>query len=244
MGFLDRRLDKKLVEWATRNGFRYDLASQRPKTGMNQPKPGPAPDVFDQDRFLTSALPTARLIDKTAVQGTFLASNPPRVENVVTGGWRNLPMSALHVSWQVDEGSFDTPTSGRVDKVVVGAVTEVGLTLPTLTLSRETRVSRLLKAIDLSDVELGVPEIDRTWQIRTGDPDFARTLLDERMLEFLRGEELKKLWFETGGPFVFVGREGLLASGDLELYLNAAAEFVTRIPEPIWRARGLPASRP
>jgi hypothetical protein len=232
---------RKLEEWAAAHGFQYNRVEDRPKPGRLEAPPGPPSEVFDQDRFLASQLPTVLYVHQTADTAGLFAKHPPRIGDVLSGTWREYPVAVFNFTWRTHATHSDVPGNSRPggDMTKLCALAEVPLNAPRLLLVKETRVGRLMEKITGNeDVEIGVPELDERWTLSTEDPEFAKELLDPGMIDFLMQEDMTRNRFELAGPMLLVQGRIWMKAPNIEEGLNLTTDFADRIPPAVRKQWG------
>ncbi len=185
------------------------------------------------------------------------------VEHAITGTWNGMAVAAGDL-W-TRSYILNKPQEKRYSSIVVAhlaiAVPHVDVTTRTVADKVAGAVmdplERVLDPIDklferadpqyrekqeaygtgLAPIDLGSPEFHSRFDVTTEDPDFARSLVDSRMREWLAG-------LEAGFNFELMGRHLLVYSKrrsveDLAPLFDVATGFPDRIPPAVWRDYGL-----
>jgi uncharacterized protein DUF3137 len=122
-------------------------------------------------------------------------------ENVMWGEWRGVAITAFDY-WYYTEQQNSRGQRSRSYRRFSCAMVEVSASFPHLEVSREGLLSALADRLGLEDIELESPEFNRRYNVRAADRQFAYTLLDARMIDWL-------VSFDQGLAFEVLGNRVL-----------------------------------
>ncbi|WP_020661702.1 hypothetical protein [Amycolatopsis benzoatilytica] len=129
----------------------------------------------DGDRFVVRNWGERILQPMAPITHRYWAS---RARHVVTGWHRGRPFVAARLALSAIEGE-------AADRPVIWVYAPG--TSPALEVARVAKMeSRINAAIGQGDITVGDPEFDDAYQVRSGDPDFARAVLNPVVTAYLK----------------------------------------------------------
>lgn len=148
-----------------------------------------------------------------------------RLENVMTGSWKGLPVRCADHTERRAFGIRSMlllPSARRFSLVIA----DIGMMLPPIVIRAERLSDRLV-----DDLTFESGEFNRRFEVRCQDREFAYALVDARMMRWLL-EANEGCSFEILGGRLLASC-GLLPPSRVESVLDAAVEFSGRIPRVI-----------
>jgi hypothetical protein len=139
-----------------------------------------------------------------------------RIDEVAWGTWNGLEVKRFDLSW---------PSAGGAWTRFSCAIAPLGATCPSLVVEAKTFSAVLPAATATEAVVPGLGPFSGAYAVHCDDASFARTLLDERIVEWLGG--LDEPWgFEVGGGLVLAYGPAVLRGLDVLERLNALLDLV------------------
>jgi hypothetical protein len=226
-----RRIDH-LAKMASLHGLRY--------SGTDS-----ADSYYQSKGFLSSALPLMRANRKTAGQG---------VRHMLVGRWNGHEVAAFEYWHEEAEGwtsggSYEGSLLRVISEFLPSknedlrsgqftyfscAIVEIPAFLPSLSLSRENSRTRLEDRLGRKDVGVGDDLFDKTFEVTCEDAEFAGTLFDERLRDWLSASRLN-CDFQLGGDKVLAFQRGKLTESNALSLLEAVVGFNSHIRQELLR---------
>jgi len=159
-------------------------------------------------------------------------------ENVLWGAWQGMDLREFDY-WYYDR---TTDSKGQTSKTYYHfscVVTEIPLTAPDLSVTKENIFTRFADHVGLRDIEFESEDFNREFNVKSRDKKFANDVIDARMMQWLlqSGEG----WaFEMNGPYVLVYHKRLRPA-ELTPLLGAVKMYVDHIPKVAYSLYGDPA---
>ena len=147
-------------------------------------------------------------------------------ENVAWGTYKGLETKVFEYWYYVTSTDGKGHTSRTYHRYTC-ALANTSLFAPSLTIARETLMTRLADAVGLRDIDFESEEFNRAYQVRCGDKKFASYLIDARMMAWLLTVEGVSI--EACNDLVLVAtRRGKPAA--IPFHVGVAHAFCERIP--------------
>jgi hypothetical protein len=163
---------------------------------------------------------------------TFFGRGDDRgVEHVMWGTRNNVPMRVFDF-WYSDERTDAQGQRTRDEHRFTCVAMTLAADVPPISVGPEDLSSRISTALGFKHVRLEYDDFNRQYKVKCDDQQFARTLLDGRMMEWLLSVE-GIATLEMVGPFVLVATPKL-ASGDWPKLVTVGEQFHAHVPPAVW----------
>jgi hypothetical protein len=161
------------------------------------------------------------------------------IEHVMWGTRKNVPMR-LFDYWYYDETTDTRGNRSRNYQRFTCVAMTIAADCPSLRIGPEGVFSRIGSALGFRDVELEYDDFNRRYRVHCDDQQFAFSLLDGHMMEWLlKVEGIEDL--EIVGPFVLIAVPKL-ASEQWPALVEVAEQFHARVPRVVWATWPHPGS--
>lgn len=107
-----------------------------------------------------------------------------RVENVLTGQWREQAMRAFDY-WYYEESTDSDGNRSKTYYRYTCCLLEIDADFPPLAVTRENVFTRMADGLGFRDIELESPDFNRRFQVSAKDRRFAYAFVDARMMKWL-----------------------------------------------------------
>jgi hypothetical protein len=153
------------------------------------------------------------------------------LENVMWGRRQDVPTRVFDY-WYYDETSDTQGNRSRNYHRYTCVAMTIAADCPTLRIGQEGLITRFGSALGFRDVELEYEDFNRRYRVKCDDQQFAFSLLDGRMMEWLlHVDGIEAL--ELVGPFVLIATSKL-ASEEWAALVTVAEQFHAQIPRVVW----------
>src|SRR3954471_5838108 len=180
------------------------------------------------DVFRSLALPFG-LFDKGDGRGT---------ENVLWGTWQGLDLREFDY-WYYEESTDSEGHTSRSYSHFSCVVTQVALTAPDLSVTRENLFTRFADHVGLRDIEFESEEFNRAYNVKSGDRKFANDVIDARMMQWLL-QSPEGYAFDMNGPFVLAYCKRLRPVELAPLFVTLEG-YLEHVPKVAYSLHGDPA---
>lgn len=159
-----------------------------------------------------------------------------RASNLVAGTLQERPVVMFDYEYTVDRHDADGKRTSSTHQFS-GVKVELDIKCPSTVIRRERVTTKLANALGLGrDVQFESDAFNRAFEVRSGSQQFAFTLVDIAMMEWLttNGGDLD-IQLEPGSLVVISRRRSWTEMEDLCLRV---LEFVDRFPRLVWSTYG------
>jgi hypothetical protein len=170
--------------------------------------------------------------------GLFNRGDGRGTENVLWGAWEGVQLREFDY-WYYDR---TTDSKGQTSKTYYHfscVVSEIPLTSPDLSVTKENIFTRFADHVGLRDIEFESEDFNRAFNVKSRDKKFANDVIDARMMQWLlqSGEGYA---FEMNGPYVLVYCKRIRPA-ELTPLLGSLKMYVDHIPKVAYSLYGDPA---
>ncbi|HEY7280838.1 MAG TPA: hypothetical protein VID47_04510 [Actinomycetota bacterium] len=159
-------------------------------------------------------------------------------ENVLWGAWQGMDLREFDY-WYYDRTTDSKGQTSRTYYHFSCVVTEIPLTSPDLSVTKENIFTRFADHVGLRDIEFESEDFNRAFNVKSRDKKFANDVIDARMMQWLL--ESGEGWaFEMNGPYVLVYHKRI-RPGELTPLLGSIKMYVEHIPKVAYSLYGDPA---
>jgi len=156
-------------------------------------------------------------------------------ENVLWGAWQGMDLREFDY-WYYDR---TTDSKGQTSKTYYHfscVVTEIPLTAPDLSVTKENIFTRFADHVGLRDIEFESEDFNREFNVKSRDKKFASDVIDARMMQWLlqSGEGYA---FEMNGPYVLVYCKRLRPN-ELTPLLGSLQQYLQHVPKVAYSLHG------
>ena len=160
-----------------------------------------------------------------------------RASNVVSGVYRDRPIAMFDYEYMEDRTDADgkrSTSTYRFSGIRVG----VDLRCPPTVIRRERVTTKLANALGLGrDVQFESDAFNRTFEVRSGSQQFAFTLVDTAMMEWLMANAIDlDIQLEPGDLVVITRR---LPWTEMEALASRVHGFIDQFPRLVWSSYGV-----
>jgi hypothetical protein len=152
-----------------------------------------------------------------------------RCTNVVSGEWKGLRIRYADYEYWLRGKRAQTSYRSIV-------LFELPIDAPQTSIRRENVLTRTADAAGVEDIDFESEEFNRTYRVSSEDPEFARALIDARMMAWLL-DEAKHSGFELRGSVVVLHYVLFTDPNDLDWFLDRAIGFRDHIPRVVGSER-------
>jgi hypothetical protein len=153
------------------------------------------------------------------------------VEHVMWGTRNDIPMR-LFDYWFYDEQTDSQGKRSRNYQRFTCLAMTIAADVPPIRIGPENVLSRIGAALGFKDVQLEYDDFNREYRVKCDDQQFAFSLLDGRMMEWLLGVD-GIATLEMVGPFVLLATNKL-ASEDWTKLVGVGEQFYAHVPRVVW----------
>jgi hypothetical protein len=164
--------------------------------------------------------------------GIFRRAEEQRCANVLSGEWKGLRIRYADYEYWVRGKRAQTSYRSIL-------LFDLPLDAPHTAIRRENVLTRAADAAGVEDIDFESEEFNRTYRVSSEDPEFARALVDARMMAWLL-DEAKHSGFELLGSTALVYYFLFSDPNDLEWFLDRAIGFRDHVPRVVWRPSASP----
>lgn len=163
-----------------------------------------------------------------------------RASNLVSGVFRDRPIVLFDYEYMEDRTDADGKRSTSTYRFS-GVKVEIDLRCPPTVLRRERVTTKLANALGLgSDIQFESDAFNRAFEVRSGSQQFAFTLVDASMMEWLMAHASDlDIQFEPGELVVLTRR---LPWTEMEALAGRVHDFIERFPRLVWASYGVSGS--
>lgn len=152
-----------------------------------------------------------------------------RCTNVLSGEWKGLRIRYADYEYWLRGKRAQTSYRSIV-------LFELPIDAPRTSIRRENVLTRTADAAGVEDIDFESEEFNRTFRVSGDDPEFARALVDARMMAWLL-DEAKHSGFELRGSVAILYYVLFTDPNDLDWFLDRAIGFRDHIPRVVWNER-------
>ena len=205
-----------VISWYLKKKRREELATVAGRLGMQ---------FSAEDPFGLLRLPFA-LLEKGDGRGT---------ENVLWGSWESLEVKEFDY-WYYVESTDSKGNRTRSYHRFSCAVTDLRLTAPHLTVTREGMFTRLADHMGFPDIQFESEDFNRAFQVKSPDREFATAVIDQRMMAWLI-QSSGRCGFELEGSSILCFSRKLKPP-DLTPLLGTLKGFCDHVPRAAYSLYG------
>lgn len=156
----------------------------------------------------------------------FRRAEEQRCTNVLSGEW-----NGLHVRY----ADYEYWVRGRRAQTSYRSILlfDLPVDAPQTAIRRENVLTRAADAAGVEDIDFESEAFNRTYRVSSEDPEFARALVDARMMAWLL-DEAKHSGFELRGSTVLIYYFLFNDPSDLDWFLDLAVGFRDHVPRVVW----------
>ncbi len=150
--------------------------------------------------------------------------------NVLSGEWKGLPLRYADYEYWI---------RGQRSKTAYRSIVlfDLPIDVPRTSIRRENILTRAADLAGFPDIDFESEEFNREYRISSEDPEFARALVDARMMRWLL-DEAKRSVFELRGSTILAYYLLFTDPSDLDWFLDRAVGFRDHIPRMVWSGYG------
>ena len=152
----------------------------------------------------------------------FRRAEEQRCANVLLGEWKGI---------RIRYADYEYWVRGRRAQTSYRSILlfDLPVNAPQTAIRRENVLTRAADAAGVEDIDFESEEFNRTYRVSSEDPEFARALVDARMMAWLL-DEAKHSGFELLGSTVLVYYFLFNDPNDLDWFLDRAIGFRDHVP--------------
>lgn len=169
-----------------------------------------------------------------------------KVENVLSGEWREKPMRAFDY-WYYEESTDSDGHRSKTYYRYTCCLLEIAAAFPSLAVTRENVFTRLADGLGFRDIEMESPDFNARFQVSSKDRGFAYAFIDARMMGWLLGLEGKEE-FEVAGGWLLLFHRGRRKPEEFAPLIETALALRDRVPRAALsmygRSEGAAGERP
>lgn len=159
----------------------------------------------------------------------FKQGHSRKVYNCLDGPYQNIPVIVF--DYQYSTGSGKNKRMHYVSCVLA----QLDIECPTLIIRPESLMDRFAAFFGFDDIDFEYEEFNRCFHVNGNDKKFAYDVCHAEMMEFLL-EHRHMCWeLRQGALLLYSWRLGRFDPHEVETCLEAAVDFVARIPEYLRR---------
>ncbi|MGD2061165.1 MAG: hypothetical protein PVF87_09890 [Acidimicrobiia bacterium] len=160
-----------------------------------------------------------------------------RASNLVAGTFRDRPIVMFDYEYTVDRHEVDGKRSSSTYSFS-GVKVDLDIRCPPTVIRREQIGTKLANALGLgSDVQFESDAFNRAFEVRSGSQQFAFTLVDPAMMEWLMANAVDlDIQLEPGELVVITKR---LPWTEMEALAVRAHSFIGQFPRLVWSSYGV-----
>lgn len=163
-----------------------------------------------------------------------------RASNLLIGTFRDRPIVMFDYEYMVDRNDADGKRSTSTHRFSVVKV-DLDLRCPPTVIRRERVTTKLANALGLgSDVQFESDAFNRAFEVRSGSQQFAFTLIDAAMMEWLMARAFDLEIQLEPGELVVISNP--LPWMEMEALALRAHHFIDRFPRLVWSSYGVSGS--
>jgi hypothetical protein len=155
----------------------------------------------------------------------FRRAEEQRCANVLSGEWKGLHLRYADYEYWVRGRRAQTSYRSIL-------LFDLPIDAPQTTIRRENLLTRAADAAGVEDIDFESEEFNRTYRVSSEVPEYARSLVDARMMAWLL-DEAKHSGFELLGSTVLVYYFLFSDPGDLDWFLDRAIGFRDHLPRVV-----------
>ena len=153
-------------------------------------------------------------------------------DNVLAGRWQDLPVKEADYWYSTKSGIQNWRSYSHFSIVVV----DLAATMPYVSVKKEGLFTRAAEEPGLDKIDFQSEDFNRKFTVRARDTEFAVTLIDAGMIQWLMSAG-GKFAFDIGGCNLLVSCGQLPVTGLVRLF-DTAAGFIEHIPQVVWAEYG------
>ena len=153
--------------------------------------------------------------------------------NVLAGRWQDLPVKEADYWYSTTVGGAG---GGRAYSYFSIVVVDLAATMPCVSVQRKNLFNRAAGHLGSHQIDFESEDFNRKFSVRALDTEFAVTLIDAGMIQWLMSAG-GKFAFDIGGCNLLVSCGQLPVTGLVQLF-DAAAGFIEHIPPAVWAEYG------
>jgi hypothetical protein len=160
-----------------------------------------------------------------------------RASNLAVGTFRDRPVVLFDYEYTVDRHESDGKRSSSTYRYS-GVKVDLGIQCPPTVIRRERIGTKLANALGLgSDVQFESDAFNRAFEVRSGSQQFAFTLVDAAMMEWLMANASDlDIQIEPGELVVIASR---LPWTEMEALAVRTLTFIEQFPRLVWSSYGV-----